>query len=100
MNIDIFANQTSVGVNLLFILVYLNQNNDVKRYKAKKYYLPKGIIKDYNVIINGKKIYDQPIDSVIDVVSKFAWVKHLKNEKAKTVPNGFIRYVNESKYKP
>ena len=26
---------------------------------------PKGIIKNYNVIINGKNFYDQPIDSSI-----------------------------------
>ena len=26
---------------------------------------PKGIIKNYNVIINGKNFYDQPIDSGI-----------------------------------
>ena len=29
------------------------------------YHLPKGIIKDYNVIINGKNFYDQVIDSDI-----------------------------------
>ena len=34
-----------------------------ERYSAKKYYLPKGIIKNYNGIINGKSFYDQPIDS-------------------------------------
>ena len=25
-------------------------------------YLPKGIIKDYNVTVNGKNLYDQAID--------------------------------------
>ena len=30
--------------------------------KAKRYYLPKGIIKNYNTIINGKNFYDQAID--------------------------------------
>ena len=28
-----------------------------------EYYLPKSIIKNYNVIINGKKFYDKPNDS-------------------------------------
>ena len=41
-------------VNRLFALIYLNGNNDVKRFNAQKYYLPKGIIKTYNIIINGK----------------------------------------------
>ena len=41
-------------VHRLFALIYLNGNNDVKRYNAQKYYLTKGIIKTYNIIINGK----------------------------------------------
>ena len=54
-----------VGVNRLLVLIYSNQNNDVKRYNAKKYCLPKRIIKNYNVIINGKNVYEKPIDSGI-----------------------------------
>ena len=49
----------------LFVLVYSNQNAVSKRFKTKRYYLPKGIIKNYNVIINGKDFYDQAIDSDI-----------------------------------
>ena len=51
------------GFNRLFILVYLNRKNDVKQFKTQRYYLPKGIIKNCNVIINGKHLYDQAIDS-------------------------------------
>ena len=47
------------------MLVYSNSDNDVKRFKAQRYYLPKGIIKNYNVIINRKNFYDQAIDSDI-----------------------------------
>ena len=54
-----------VGVNILFVLVYSNKNDDTKRFEAKKYYLPKGIIKNYNVIINGKNFYYQATDSDI-----------------------------------
>ena len=43
----------------------MNRNNDVKRFNAQKYYLPKGIIDNYIVISNGKNFYDQPIDSDI-----------------------------------
>ena len=46
-----------VGVNRLFGLVYLNRVDDVKRFKTRRYYLPKGIIKNYNVIINGKNFF-------------------------------------------
>ena len=49
-----FFNSNFVGVNRLFVLVYRNQNNLLKRFKIRRYYLPKGIIENYNVIINGK----------------------------------------------
>ena len=49
-----FLESIFVGVTWLFVLVYLNKSNDVKRYSIKKYYLPKGIIKTFKVIINGK----------------------------------------------
>ena len=47
------------------VLVYRNKANNGKRFNARKCYLPKGIIKNYNVIMNGKDFYDQPIDSDI-----------------------------------
>ena len=36
---------------------------------------------------------------VINVFSKYAWVKSLTDKKAKTVFDGFIEIVNESKRK-
>ena len=48
----------------LFVLIYFNRDNDVKEFKAQ-IYLPKAIIKNYDVTINGKNFYDQPIDSDI-----------------------------------
>ena len=50
-------------VKRLFVLVYLNQNNVLKRYKDRSYY--NGIIKSNNIIINGKSFYNQRIDSDI-----------------------------------
>ena len=47
MNIDIFSNQ------ILLESVDSNQDNNFKRFKNRRYYLPKKIIDDYNVIING-----------------------------------------------
>ena len=43
----------------------MNRDIDLKRFNARKYYLPKGTIVNYNVIINGKNFYDQAIDSDI-----------------------------------
>ena len=55
-----------VGVNRLFINIYSNEDDDVKRYKTKKCYVPKGIIKNYNVIINEQNFSDRAIDSGIE----------------------------------
>ena len=46
----------------MFVLVYSNEDDGSKRFKAKRDYLPKGIIRNYNVIISRKNVYDQAID--------------------------------------
>ena len=60
-----FLESNFVGVNRLFVFVYSNLDNNAKKSKAKRCYLLKGIIKHYNVIINGTSFYDQAIDSDI-----------------------------------
>ena len=57
-------------VNRLFVLVYLNGDDHVKRFKTGKYYILKGIIKNYSVTINGKNSHDQPIDSDMKQMKK------------------------------
>ena len=47
----------------MFVLVYWNRNVDSKRFETRKYYLPESIIKNYNVIINGKNFYGQAVES-------------------------------------
>ena len=51
----------------MFVLVYANHGDNAKRFKnnVQKYNLPKGIIKRYNVIINGENVHDQEIGSNI-----------------------------------
>ena len=58
------SNLENIGLNRLFVLVYSNQGDNAKRFKTWRYYLPKRIIDNYN-IINEKKNNDQPIDSYI-----------------------------------
>ena len=45
------------GVNRLFVLAF---ENDDDRASSNKYYLPNVEIKDYNIMINGENIFDQP----------------------------------------
>ena len=53
-----FLGSNFVEVNRLFVLACSNQDVNSKTFKAERYYLPKGIIDNCNVIINGKKFYD------------------------------------------
>ena len=53
-----FIESNFVGVNRLFVLIYPNQGDKVKRFNDKKYYSPKGIIKNYNAIVNRTNFYD------------------------------------------
>ena len=46
------------GVNRLYILAF---ENDTQRTSPKGHYLPNVKIKDYNIIINGENIFDQPV---------------------------------------
>ena len=48
------------GVNRLFALSFKNEND---RTSHSTCYLPKVEIKDYNVMIDGKNFFDQPINS-------------------------------------
>ena len=49
------------GVNRLFVLPFENEDG---RISHSIYYLPKVEIKDYNVLIDGKNFFDQPINSM------------------------------------
>ena len=46
------------GVNRLLILVF---EDDEQRTSNKRYYIPNVEIKDYNVMIDGKNVFDQPV---------------------------------------
>ena len=76
-----------VGVNRLLVLVYSNQDVDSKRFRHRRYYLPKGIIKNYNVIINGKNFYDQAIDSDI---KRYEEIRKLTTEQGEDYTAGCL----------
>ena len=40
-----FLESNFIGVNRLFALVYSSEDEDAKRFKTRRYYLPKGIAK-------------------------------------------------------
>ena len=53
-NLNHLVEPSFQGVNRLFVLAF---EDDAQRTSNKKYYLPNAEIKDYNVIINGEKLF-------------------------------------------
>ena len=52
------------GVNGLFLMAYSRADDDQpQRDGQQKYYLPRTDLKKYNVIIDGRNVYDNPIES-------------------------------------
>ena len=66
-NLYKLLNASFQGVKRLFVLAYFiaNGGNDEAGIKDnKKYFLPRVKIKNYNVLIDGRKFYDQPINDI------------------------------------
>ena len=71
----------------MFVLVYSNQEKNAQRYKSRRYYLPKGVTKKYNVIIKGKSFYDQPIHSDI---KRYKELKKLATDQDENYTTGCL----------
>ena len=56
--LDYLIDPSFQGVNVLFVLSF---ENNAHQTSYKRYFLPTVTIKDYNVMINGKKFFDQPV---------------------------------------
>ena len=54
------------GVNRLFVMAYNRANDQPTRNGQQKYYLPRIDLEKYNVIIDGRNFYDNPIESDIE----------------------------------
>ena len=56
--LDFLINPSFQGVNRLFVLSFQNNGG---RTSYTRYYLPLVEVKDYNAVINGRNIFDQPV---------------------------------------
>ena len=59
--LNYLINPSFHGVNKLFVLPFENENGTTSH---STYYLPKVEIKDYNVMIDDRNVFDQPINSM------------------------------------
>ena len=58
VNLNHLIDPSFQGINRLFVLAF---ENDDQRTSNKRYYIPNVEIKDYNVMIDGKNFFHQPI---------------------------------------
>ena len=54
------------GVNRLFVMAYNRENGQLTRNGQQKYYLPRIDLEKYNIIIDERNFYDNPIESDIE----------------------------------
>ena len=54
------------GVDRLFVMAYNSVDGPPTRNGQRKYYLPRIDLNEYNVIIDGRNFYDNPIESNIE----------------------------------
>ena len=63
---DINLDPSFQGVNRSFVMAYNRANGQPNRNGQRKYYLPRIDLEKYNVIIDGRNFYDNPIASDIE----------------------------------
>ena len=59
-NLNPLVEPSFQGINRFFVLAF---ENDAQRISSKIYYLPNVEMKHYNVMIDGKNLFDKPIKS-------------------------------------
>ena len=80
------------GVNRLFVLAFYNTgngNNKVERYSHRKYFSPRVDITNYNVLIDGRNFYDQPIN---DQIKKYDEIRKIATGKGDDYTIGCLLY--------
>ena len=60
-NLNYLIEPSFEGVNRLFVLAFEHDNNNDWRASNRRYYIPNVEIKVYNVMIDGKNFFDQPV---------------------------------------
>ena len=79
------------GVNRLFVMAYNRANGQPTRNGQRKYYLPRIDLKKYNVIIDGRNFYDNPIESDIE---KYRELKKVMIGKVEDFTTGSLFHFN------
>ena len=71
----------------MFVLAFNNTNNNankVERNRHRKCFLPKAYITNYNVLIDGRNFYDQPINDQIKMYDEIRKIATGKGDDSTT----------------
>ena len=85
-NIRILIDPSWQGINRLFKLAYLNDNTSTVN-SHRKYFLPRVEIKNYNIEVNGRNFYDQPIN---DLIKQYDEVRKISTRKGDDYTTGCL----------
>ena len=69
-NLNYLIDPTIMSVNRLFVLSFPRKNNTDSRYSFSNYYVPKGKINDFNVLIDGKSFFDLSVKNEEEAYEK------------------------------
>ena len=70
-NLNILIDPTFTNVNRLFILAYqVDANNNDNRQWFSEFYLPRAMVKDFNIIIDKLAFFDLPIKNEEEAYEK------------------------------
>ena len=87
-NVTRFPSDASFkGVNRLFVLAFDNTENGnkkVERESHRKYFLPRVDITNYNVLIDGRNVYDQAINDQINNYDEIRNIATMKGDNYAT----------------
>ena len=83
------------GVNRLFVMAYNRANGRPTRNGQQKYCLPRIDLEKYNVIIDGRNFYDNPIESDIEKYRELTKVMIRKGEDNTTGSLFDFNYFNK-----
>ena len=78
-NLNYLIDPTFTNDNRLFVLSFPRNNNTDSRYSHSNYYVPKVIISDFNVLIDGKSFFDLPVKNEEEVYEKITEMSNNNN---------------------
>ena len=72
-NLDFLIDPKSRNNNRFFVLPFKNAGDDATRYYFDKYYMSLVKIEDFNILIDNKPFFNQPVKKKTNNVWKTSW---------------------------